>query len=170
LAEDVEAFRRDVLSDPRQHAEILREVAQMRARIAAAKSADSPWEAKIGPGRMQDIELVGQAAALLSGKGIRQIGRALRNADWMAAADRDALTAAYGFFWALQIGGKLVSEEGLDPDTMGPGGRGFLRRLTGCNEGSTLAEAVQRHAETSAATIDRLLDAYDNRGQPDAKG
>ncbi len=170
LAQDVEQFRTTLLAQHSDAAHVLSEVAQMRARIAAAKEADTPWEAKIGTGRMQDIELFAQAASLIEGKAVRQTGRALRMADWLDQADADALTKAYGFFWALQIGGKLVSDAGIDPDSMGPGGRAFLRRLTGCTEGSTLAERLMQHASEAGTVIDRHLARYQTTGDSHEEG
>ena len=66
MMDEVEAFRREVLALPRERAAIRGDVADMRARIAAAKAPDGPWDAKIGPGRLQDIELLSQAAALMA--------------------------------------------------------------------------------------------------------
>ncbi|HBS98820.1 MAG TPA: hypothetical protein DEB47_02910, partial [Citreicella sp.] len=56
---------------------VLAELAQMRARIAAARGAGDPWDPKLGRGRMQDIELVAQAGALLSGQAPRRTARGL---------------------------------------------------------------------------------------------
>ena len=55
LMNEVEAFRREVLAMPRDEAKIRADVADMRAKIAAAKSPASIWDAKIGAGRLQDI-------------------------------------------------------------------------------------------------------------------
>ena len=40
--------------------------AEMRARLAEAKPAQGPWEAKNGPGRLMDIELCAQTLALIA--------------------------------------------------------------------------------------------------------
>ncbi len=59
----------------------------MRARIAEAKPGLAAWEAKLGPGRMQDIELPAQAAALLAGDAARDVPAQLAR----GAADRLAV-------------------------------------------------------------------------------
>ena len=97
------------------------------ARIAAAKPAEGvPGTPRSGPGRMQDVELLAQAAALLAGaRRSRQAGRRRwrRPRGWRLRR-RDALAAAYRLCWALQVGARLVTEEALDPGTLG---RGRLR-------------------------------------------
>ena len=44
---------------------IFNELVNMRARIFQAKSLN-PWDAKIGPGRLQDIDLLSQAGCLVN--------------------------------------------------------------------------------------------------------
>ncbi|KUF08832.1 glutamine-synthetase adenylyltransferase [Pseudoponticoccus marisrubri] len=157
LAGDVEAFRRELLGTPRAADTILQEVAKMRARIAAAKDRGDPWEPKIGFGRMQEIDLVAQAAALLSGRPVRQTPRALRQADWIAQEDRAALIEAHGLCWALQIGARLVSDEALDPESLGTGGCDFLLRLTGRSDMTELRSRLEAATARAGAIIDQLL-------------
>jgi [glutamine synthetase] adenylyltransferase / [glutamine synthetase]-adenylyl-L-tyrosine phosphorylase len=64
LAADVEAFRRALLAAKAQGAQVAQDVADMRARISGAKPPQGDWDAKIGPGRLQDVELVAQMLAL----------------------------------------------------------------------------------------------------------
>ncbi len=66
LSADVEAVRLAVLARGHPRDKIIAEVAAMRARIAAAKPAEGPWDAKLGPGRLQDVELIGQAGSLMA--------------------------------------------------------------------------------------------------------
>ncbi|CUH77568.1 hypothetical protein [Tropicibacter naphthalenivorans] len=157
LAADVEAFRVEVLSAPRDPADILHEVAVMRARIQDAKGTGSAYEAKLGPGRMQDIELLGQAASLLSGKAVRQIPRALRLADWLSPEDKEALIDSYRLFWSMQIGAKLVTESPLDPEALGHTGCAFLGRLTGLADMAALRQDLADKAGRAAAVIDAVL-------------
>ncbi|MFZ5961361.1 glutamine-synthetase adenylyltransferase [Thalassococcus sp. BH17M4-6] len=160
LAEDVTEFRQTLLSAPRDRADILAEVAQMRARIAAAKAPSGAWDAKLGPGRMQDIELVAQAGALLSGTAPGAVGDGLAaaaQAGWLSSADADHLAATYALCWSLQCGTKLISDSGFDPDTQGAGGCAFLRRLTGADSIGALAERLMDMTARSASIIDAAL-------------
>jgi len=51
LGEDIEAFRRSLLAAKGQGGAVRRDVADMRARLGAAKPGQGAWEAKLGPGR-----------------------------------------------------------------------------------------------------------------------
>ncbi len=161
LGADVDAFRRALLGEARVREEVLGEVAQMRDRIASAKGTGDPWDAKLGRGRMQDIELLSQAAALLSGSPVRQVARALRQASWLEAAEADVLIRTYGLCWALQIGARLVSEAALDPDTLGGGGCAFLGRLTQRSEMAQLRRDLESETGRAADIIDRVVQADD---------
>ncbi|MBP0482830.1 glutamine-synthetase adenylyltransferase [Sagittula salina] len=154
LAGEVEAFRAELLARPRDRADVLAAVRDMLARIAAAKGAGSPWEAKLGRGRMQEIDLVAQAASLLSGKAIRQTPRALRQGAWF---DSGPLVEAYELAWALQIGARLVSDKPLNPEALGGGGCAFLQRLTGCPDMDHLRAKLNDRTARSAAVIDAVL-------------
>ena len=64
LLNEFENFRSSLLKS--YHREnIFNELVNMRARISQAKSLN-PWDAKIGPGRLQDIDLLSQAGCLVN--------------------------------------------------------------------------------------------------------
>ena len=64
LLNEFENFRSSLLKS--YHREnIFNELVNMRARIFQAKSLN-PWDAKIGPGRLQDIDLLSQAGCLVN--------------------------------------------------------------------------------------------------------
>jgi [glutamine synthetase] adenylyltransferase / [glutamine synthetase]-adenylyl-L-tyrosine phosphorylase len=125
LAGDVEAVRKAVLARGHPRDQIIADVAAMRARIAAAKSPEGPWDAKLGAGRLQDVELIAQAASLMAAspdRGARDglvAGVAL---GWLDADTGAALTEAYLLFWRLQLVSKLLSDKPLDPARIGEGG------------------------------------------------
>ncbi len=157
LAADVEGFRLELLAQPRNRDDVLADVGDMRARIADAKGDGGPWSAKIGAGRMQDIELFSQAATLVSGRGIRHTPRALRQTEWLEVKDHQSLIEAYNLFWALQLGSRLISEEALDPQAVGCGGCGFLTRLTGTSDMEALRSELEAQAQRAARIITREL-------------
>ncbi|MCT4556176.1 MAG: bifunctional [glutamine synthetase] adenylyltransferase/[glutamine synthetase]-adenylyl-L-tyrosine phosphorylase [Pelagimonas sp.] len=159
LAADVEAFRAELLGQPAQAEKVLQDVAEMRARIAQAKGDGGNWNPKLGPGRMQDIELLAQAASLIAGKPVRQIPRALRLADWLDQPAQDALREAYALAWSLQIGARLISESALDPQALGQGGCAFLLRLSGHQDMPELEQAFAKKSAEAAAVIDAALPA-----------
>ena len=160
LAAEVEAFRTEVLAAPRDRDEVLKELATMRGRIAAAKGKGAFWDAKIGPGWMQDIELVSQAGALLSGRASRQVAAGLASAaacGWLGKAEADHLAATYRLCQSLQIGARLVTQGAPDPDTLGAGGLAFLCRITGCESLDALRERLEKMTGTAAGIIAAAL-------------
>ncbi len=157
LAADVEGFRAELLGTPREAAPILREIAKMRVRILAAKGQGGPWEAKLGPGKMQEIELMAQAASLITGKPVRQVPRALAQADWLGAEGRASLRKAYALAWSMQIGARLVSDKALDPEDLGSGGCAFLTRLTGVEDMDRLRKDFEAASKDAATHIQAVL-------------
>ena len=156
LAADIEAFRAEILSRPRDRHEVLREVAAMRARIAAAKIPAGLWDAKTGAGRLQDIELVAQSGALLSGATGRDVAAGLDGAvacGWLDRAEADALRRAYELYWAVVTCARLISDQGISDRTIGEGGAALLCRATGYDR----LDQVQAALEESYTRVDDLV-------------
>ncbi len=168
LMDEVEAFRREVLALPRERAAIRGDVADMRARIAAAKAPDGPWDAKIGPGRLQDIELISQAAALMAGSARRDVADGLDSGvaiGWLSAAEATELAAAHALYWKVQLASKLLSGAKLKADTLGTGARAFLLRQTGEDALGQLEAEMRERAAQAGDIIDAGLvrDAGDDK-------
>jgi glutamate-ammonia-ligase adenylyltransferase len=160
LMDDVAAVQADVMAAPRDRDAVLREVAIMRKRIAAAKGDGGPWEAKLGQGRLQDIELVAQAAALIAGQPLDTVPGALaRGADcgWLASEDAQALIDAYHLCWSLQIGSRLISETTLTPDRDISAASDFLCRITDTETIDGLQALLETCARRAAEIIDAAL-------------
>ncbi len=165
LGAEVEAFRRDLLSSPRDADKILKDVTEMRARLAEAKPLKSGWEAKPGLGRLQDIELLAQALALLAGdsacKAHGQIAAGTR-LGMLTQDEAQTLTETYDLLWQLQMASRLLADGPLDPDAIGEGGSALLLRLTGQPETECALEdlkaRIARFAEKAAEIIDACLD------------
>ncbi|KAA0920136.1 bifunctional [glutamine synthetase] adenylyltransferase/[glutamine synthetase]-adenylyl-L-tyrosine phosphorylase [Aquicoccus porphyridii] len=163
LGADVEAFRSAILAEKSENRSgIVRAMASMRARIAAAKAPDGPWEAKIGPGRMQDIELVAQAGALMAAAPGRSVAEGLEAAvasGWLSDADRAALEGSYALCWQVQAVSKLLSDKPLQPESLGGGGASMLMRETGLETlddlGGRLADLAGRAETVIDAAIAR---------------
>jgi glutamate-ammonia-ligase adenylyltransferase len=154
LGAEVEAFRRQVLTRPKDRAQVLADVAQMRGRIAAAKGAAGDWDLKAGPGGVQDIELLGQTAALLAGSAARDTAAQLRCAvDWLGAEAVDALCLAFDLQQRLRTALRLLSDTPADPATLGRGAVALIDREAG---GDAAAQMAARRAE-AAAIIDGAL-------------
>ncbi len=160
LARDVEAFRGEVLSMPRSRPDVLREVATMRARIAAAKAPDGPLDGKIGPGRLQEVELIAQAGCLLMGATSCETHRGLQagvDFGWLDDAERRALDRAQGLCWQLVQAARLLSDKPLSPDSLGKAGVAFVLRETGEAGMQELLSRLDAVTGRAAAAIDAAL-------------
>ena len=161
LAADIETFRADFLSQPRDRDKVLREVAEMRTRLAAAKAPASVWDAKNGPGRMMDIELLAETGALLSGTAQRDVQAGLDGAvaaGLLDVAQAQTLKAGYDLCWSVQCAARLLSVKGLEVDRIGEGGAAFLCRATGFEQIEQLQAALQDSYATAAALIGSVVE------------
>ncbi|WP_109311354.1 glutamine-synthetase adenylyltransferase [Ruegeria sp. AU67] len=160
LAEDIEAFRTGLLSQPRDQQKALREVAEMRARLAAAKSPAGIWDAKNGPGRMMDIELMAETGALLSGVVQRDVHSGLDGAvaaGLLDVAQAQTLKDCYDLCWSVQCAARLLSGKVIEADKVGEGGSAFLCRATGFEQVEQLQSALQDNYSTAAGIIGGVI-------------
>ncbi|KPP87278.1 MAG: glutamate-ammonia-ligase adenylyltransferase GlnE [Rhodobacteraceae bacterium HLUCCA08] len=164
LAADVEAVRSRVLAAKGPGDAVLGDVARMRARIAAAKPGEGDWDAKIGPGRLQDVELCAQAVALRAGSVALDTGAQVAAgvaAGVLDAGQGAALCASAELFWRLQASARLLTGGVLDPETLGAGGRAMVLRETGQDSIEGLRAEMQARAEAARAVIDAVIGTGD---------
>lgn len=169
LAGAVDALRDDILARPSDPAKVLAEVVEMRTRIASAKAPTGPWDAKIGPGRLQDIELLAQAGALIAGHAARHIPsglQALQKVGLITPDEVHTLTQAYTRCWALQCAGRLLSAKPISNDTLGQAGAAFLARALGQDDLDQLETQMNQTYLSAAAIIDRVLRASAETERP----
>ncbi|MCL4189927.1 MAG: glutamine-synthetase adenylyltransferase [Rhodobacteraceae bacterium] len=162
LGAEVEGFRRALLRAKAGRREILPDVAEMRARLHAAKPPEGPWDVRSGPGRMQDIELVAQAGALFAGSAERgvegQLAAGVR-AGLIGRDDGAALASASRLYWRLHAGARLLTDRPLALDDVGAGATAFLLRETGAGTVAGLADRLAAHVAATEAAVARLLAA-----------
>lgn len=159
LAAEVETARREVITLKGQGDKVLADVADMRARLAVAKPAEGPWDAKRGAGRMMDVELFAQVLALQSASPARQIERQVQAGVKAAKAsdsDAQAVLSAYRLYWRLHAGARLLSDRIVDPANLGEGARAFLLREAG---EATVSDLTARLAEATAV-VNRVIAAH----------
>jgi glutamate-ammonia-ligase adenylyltransferase len=162
VGRDVEEVQRDVMAAPRDRDAVLREVAIMRARIASAKGAGAFWDAKLGQGRMQDIELVAQAAALLAARPLGTVPEALQSGaacGWLDAETASHLAATYALCWSLQIGSRLISETTVTPEGDHSAASDFLCRITKTDSIEALRDRLEADTRRAADMINAALPA-----------
>ncbi|MCG7492060.1 glutamine-synthetase adenylyltransferase [Thalassobius sp. Cn5-15] len=160
VADDVEAVRRDVLGLSREIGTLFSDVSDMRDRIAAAKGPAGPWDAKVGAGRLQDIELLSQALVLAT----QADTRSTRDGLVAAAAtgvlgdeEKERLLMAHDLCWTVQMVNKLISNTRLDPQDMGEGGREMLLREASEPTLDVLEARLVEVTAEAAAVIETVL-------------
>jgi glutamate-ammonia-ligase adenylyltransferase len=162
LAERVEALRCEIVTLPRETAHVCAQTIEMRARIAAAKTPEGLLDAKIGAGRLQDIELFAQAGALLGGTAERDIPAGLaaaRAVGLIDAAGENTLKAAYAQIWALQSATRLLSSRPLDLGALRSATRAFLLREIGLSAKGGDVEALETQLSRTYADADAVITA-----------
>ncbi len=156
IGQAVETFRRALIAAPKDSAKVLADTAAMRNRIAEARGPGAPWDMKAGAGGVLDIELAGQAAALLAGDPARdtpaQIAAGAR-IGWLDPAQAAALTRAWGLGQRLRTALRLLADGPADPATLGAGAEALIAREAG-GDARALIDAARAEA---AAAIDAAL-------------
>ena len=160
LAKDIEAFRARLLARKGDKARVLEGVADMRARIAEAKAPAGELDTKLGPGRMQDIELMAQAGALIAPDPARNVSAGLaagERAGVFSAEEAGVLRQTYTLCWSITQVARLLGGNALDPDKLGRGGCAMLLRETGHDSLEELQRGLDAQTRATAEIIDRLL-------------
>lgn len=159
LGEAVEQVRRAVLAAKGQGAKVRADVADMRARLLQHKPGGG-WEAKSGPGRLMDIELLAQTCALIAGDPARRTEAQLRagvRAGVITRADEAALLAALRLLWQAQAAGRLLSVPVPDPSRMGLGAQAFVLRECGAESAEMLGVRLAALATGAGQVISATL-------------
>jgi len=152
----VEAVRQEILALERDRGAVLKDLAEMRQRIFDAKRADGVLEAKIGPGRMQDIELFAQGAALVAGSPVREVAGQLAVAE-ISDDERATLLETYRLMRAVQGCSRLLTEGAVDMEALGEGAVVLFLRETGCESTGALVAEMASAAEAAAKVIETHL-------------
>ena len=160
LADAFEQFRLGLLGQKGRGPLVRPDVAEMRARLRAAKAPEGPWDVKQAAGGLMDIELLAQTAALMAADPSRQVEKQLSagvRIGWIAADQEAELLATYRLTWQIHAASRLLGERLLDPATIGPGGAAFVLRATGQVDLSALATCLADRLARSDRIISLLL-------------
>lgn len=159
LAETVEQFRINLLQARNDEATIRFETSEMRKRLAEAKPG-SMWDPKSGAGRMMDIELVAEAAALIAGCPSQDVYTQLqsgRGLGWFTQHEHDVLRSTYQLTWRLQSAARLLTGDRLDPTTIGTDGRAFLMQSTQSDNIESLSIQIEQACGEAADVLETVL-------------
>ncbi len=162
LARAVEELRVEILERPRDAGDVATQTAQMRGRIAAAKSPDGVLDAKIGAGRLQDIELFAQAGSLIGGVTARDIPAgiaAAQKAGLIDSAGAATLGDAYARMWALQAASRLLSGQVVQIEALREAGQGFLIRAVALHPDTDTTADLEAQLGRITAQADTIITA-----------
>ena len=162
LGAEVEAFRRRLLAEKAEGAGVARDVAEMRARLRAARPPLGVFDARAGAGRLQDIELIAQMGALKAASPARRVEAQLlaaRRAGVIDAPAEAALGRAYRLLWRLHAALRLLGLTGEGEALPGAGAATFVLRETEAESEAALAGLLADGAGSAAAVIEALLPA-----------
>jgi len=160
LGSEVEAFRREVIAAKGEPGRTLADVAEMRARLFAAKPQEGPLDAKRGAGGMTDIELLAEAAALIAGSPRRGVAAQLAAgaaAGLIGREEAQRVASGYRLLSAVQGVTRLLTEGRLDLATVGEGGRAVLFRETGAEDAADLVRLIADARGVAGDVIGRVL-------------
>ena len=159
LIRDIDAFR-VALADLRNLETVASALSKMRARISSVKSDRSAWDFKIGPGRLQDIELFSQMGSLLAWQKEQSVAAGITGLVESGVIDQaqgDELQGAYEQFWMLQLGSKLLCESTFDPEIVGEGGQSFILALSKSEQLDTLQNNITLRETAARSIIEAVL-------------
>ncbi len=159
---EAEAVRASVLGSPREAGRVWSDLGRMRARLAEAKPPKGPLDVKPGPGGLQDIELLGQAAALLACSTARRTAAQLDAAARAGLFERETvetLKRAYRLARGVQSAGRLLVDGPLSADRLGQGARAVLCRETDQPDLASLERRLEQERRQAAALIDAAVAA-----------
>ncbi|MCG8442259.1 MAG: glutamine-synthetase adenylyltransferase, partial [Caulobacterales bacterium] len=167
LARDVEAMRRAFLARPRDREALVRDVADMRQRMARDKPARGRWDLKLAPGGLVDIEFVAQFLQLATAADAPQVldvstPAALakaREAGALTEADADALIAAAQFQLDLNQLLRVAYEGVFEPERASPQFRARLASAGGAADFEALEAKLAAMQDGARAVFVRLLGA-----------
>ncbi len=172
LQEAIERCRREVLVAKGKEARVLPDAAAMRARLHAARPGTA-WDVRDGPGRLLDIELLAETAALRAADPARDpVGQlaAGERAGFLGADEAATLLRAMSLLRSVQTVTRLLTDAPLDPRALGEGGRAFLLRATDAPDIETLAARLAEASTQAAALTSIKLGLADRRkGTSDGK-
>jgi glutamate-ammonia-ligase adenylyltransferase len=172
------AIIRSVLCLPRERERLYADIRDMRARLEREKPGTSPWQIKLAPGGLIDLEFIAQALqlahaaetpAILAGNTRRVFDAALHE-DYIGAADHELLSHAATLYQSLTQILTLALEGDFDPRRAPAGLRRLLRRAGDAPDFDHL-EADRTQTEHSVRRrFEKLLDGAPESAASSARG
>jgi glutamate-ammonia-ligase adenylyltransferase len=150
IAEDA----RTILAAPRDRATVLQDAAAMRARMERERPAAGPWDLKLKPGGLVDVEFIAQALQITAGDprvlspNTTLALAALAKCGALPAEEAVALIEAQSAYADLQQVLRLCAPSAFDPAAAGAQLRALLARALGVVTFDDVEARLRAHART----------------------
>jgi glutamate-ammonia-ligase adenylyltransferase len=165
LAARVERSAAAALSAPRDPAGLRAEAASMRTRMERERPADGPWDLKLAPGGLVDLEFIAQTLTLIAAQTDPAVIQpatddafaALHRAGALSEADtallRDALALATNLQQVLRVGFDGRFDPVAAPDAL----KALLARTAGAGDFPALEARLIETQRAVRAAFERLV-------------
>ena len=171
IGNEFERFRQDIINIPRETSVVFRALMSMRKRLAENtpnRRENDPWEVRLGQGRILDIELTAQAAALLAGCCFPSVPDQIEaglNAGTLSCDEADRLNGSYLTLRRMLQVARLTVKDTFEPESAGEGAVAFLLRETGEESIDCLKERLSRERRDCRTAINLLVNRLAAAGE-----
>ncbi|MCY4306599.1 MAG: glutamine-synthetase adenylyltransferase [Aestuariivita sp.] len=165
IAAQIENFRRELFLLPFNGQSVIEAVKEMRVRLKDAKKPIGVWDTKNGPGRLQDIDLIIQANALILGLGSDSPVSILEgkfSSNLLTQDEVDFIAECYWLFLKVLFAVRLLSTDPISDEELEGGGALFLCCVTGAKDIASLKVDLQSRYKRTATIIDSMISRYLN--------
>lgn len=165
LGDSAMDFVREMLRRPRKPEKVWREVGAMRALIASAKGDKGPWDLKLAPGGLTDVDFAREGlilahAAAHPDLAASPFGKMLPLAlghGLISPADADALQEGARLMNAVIHWQRLTMEGGVEPDGAPAPVMRMICKATNMADPSVLAAALAEARASVRLVFERLV-------------
>lgn len=163
VGSDIETLRRSIIGEKGDRSTVLGGLRDMRRRLAEnedAQRASNPWEVRVGHGRLLDIELFAQAAALIGNSPERKVKAQLAagvECGWIAESDAGRLSESHTTLRCIVQVARLTVSDSFRPSEVGTGAIEFLLREVGAHSLERLEKRVREERADCMNILSKLI-------------
>ena len=165
LAAEIAEIARETLARPRDLVRLRRDISQMRALIAREKGEGGPFDLKLAPGGLIDVEFIAQYLILahagdtpaLCTPETRAALAAAARAGWLSAEDGERLAEAHRLLTVVTQTLRLTLPDDADPAKAAAGVKRRIAAAAGAPDFATLSAALVEARAHARAIFRRLL-------------
>lgn len=163
VGSEIETLRRMIIGEKGDRSTVLAGLRDMRRRLAEnedARRADNPWEVRVGHGRLLDIELFAQAAALIGNSPERKVKAQLAagvECGWLAETEAGRLSESHATLRSVMQVARLTVTDSFRPSEVGTGVTELLLREVGEPSLERLEKRIQEERTDSMNILSKLI-------------